>query len=141
MIIEITKDISEAMKAKDNQKRDALRYLRSKIVQFSIDKRKEPSNDDIYQIIKTLIKQNNESLQFDIKCKEKIQNEIVYWEKYLPQTIPSEQITSEIKKIIINNQFNSIKELGKVMKILKEQYGSQVDLSTASSIATKLFTA
>ena len=55
-------DLKEAMKNKDNEKRDAIRFLMSALKQIEVDERKELSDADIIKIIQKSLKQREDSM-------------------------------------------------------------------------------
>ena len=134
----INDDIKTAMRNKDNHRRDALRFLKSKIQQVEVDSRKEADDEVASQVIKKLIKQNKDSLTYDPSDKEKILYEISAWGGYLPLQLSSDELEVEIKKIIEEKQVSSIKGMGIIMSALKESFGASVDMGVASRVAKGL---
>lgn len=127
----INNDIKKAMIGGNNSVRDALRYLKSKIQQASIDTRKEVTDEVTISIIKKLVKQNQDSLSYNPSDAEKIEGEITIWESYLPQQA---EVTDElISEIVKEVGATSIKEMGKVMGAIKAKYGVNIDMGKASS--------
>jgi len=134
----INQDIKKAMVAKDNDTRDALRFLKSKVQQVEVDSRKDIDDDGVVDVIKKLIKQNRDSLSFNPSDKDKIIKEITIWGGYLPAQMSNDEIEVEIKKIISDNGFGSVKDMGKVIGIVKKEFGSKVDMSSASKTVKSL---
>lgn len=127
----INSDIKKAMIGGNNSVRDALRYLKSKIQQSSIDTRKEVTDEVTISIIKNLMKQNKDSLSYNPSDAKKIEGEIKIWEDYLPQQVEvTDDLISEIVKEV---GATSIKEMGKVMGAIKAKYGVNIDMGKASS--------
>lgn len=131
----VNSDIKKAMIAKEVEKRDALRFLKSKIQQIEIDSRKEATDDDVVKVIKKLIKQNRDSLSFNPSNKDKIIQEISIWEGYLPSQIGTDELRIIIENIVSTYKLFSIKDIGKVMGLVKNELGSKVDMSSASALA------
>lgn len=127
----INSDIKKAMIGGNNSVRDALRYLKSKIQQTSIDTRKEVTDEVTISLIKKLVKQNHDSLSYNPSDAEKIEGEIKIWEDYLPQQAEvTDDLISEIVKEV---GATSIREMGKVMGAIKAKYGVNIDMGKASS--------
>jgi uncharacterized protein len=128
----INNDIKEAMKAKENEKRDALRLLSSAFKQIEVDERKELSDDDIIKIIQKQIKQRNDSIEQykvagrdDLIAKENL--EISFYEPYLPKQLSDEELTVAIKDIIAKVGAESMKDIGKVMGMASKELAGKVD--------------
>ena len=129
---QINTDIKEAMKAKENAKRDALRLLSSAFKQIEVDERKELSDDDVIKIIQKQIKQRNDSItQYQTAGRddliEKELSEIAFYEPYLPKQLSDEELTTAIKAIITQVEATTMKDIGKVMGIASKELAGKVD--------------
>ena len=144
----IKKDLKIAMKAKDTLKISTLRMITSSIKNIEISKR-GPSNEDsledslsdseIIQLLSKMIKQRKESAEIystsnrnDLEKKENDEIEII--EQYMPSQIDDQEVNKLIDQVINETDSSSIKEMGKVMSVLKEKYSGQMDFGKASSI-------
>ena len=129
---QINTDIKEAMKAKENAKRDALRLLSSAFKQIEVDERKDLTDDDVIKIIQKQIKQRNDSItQYQTAGRddliEKEMLEISFYEPYLPKQLSDEELTTAIKAIITQVEATSMKDIGKVMGIASKELAGKVD--------------
>ena len=129
---QINTEIKEAMKSKDNAKRDALRLLSSAFKQIEVDERKELSDEDVIKIIQKQIKQRNDSItQYQTAGRddliEKEILEISFYEPYLPKQLSDEELSSAIKSIIAQVGAESMKDIGKVMAIASKELAGKVD--------------
>jgi hypothetical protein len=129
---QIKDDIKDAMKAKDVQKRDALRLLDSAMKQIEVDERKELNDDDVLAIIAKQVKQRNDSAtQYRDAGRddllERELTEIAIFEAYLPTQLSDEELKDALKSIIIETGAESVKDMGKVMGAAKAKIGSQAD--------------
>jgi uncharacterized protein YqeY len=129
---QIKNDIKEAMKAKEIERRDALRLLSSAIKQVEVDERKELSDDDVIAIILKQVKQRNDAAaqykeagRDDLYDKEVA--EIKIFEAYLPAQLSDEELEAALKAIIAEVGAESMKDMGKVMGAAKAKIGSQAD--------------
>ena len=129
---QINNDIKEAMKARDNLKRDALRLLSSAFKQIEVDERKELSDDDVIKIIQKQIKQRNDAIsqytdagRLELAAKE--QSEIDYYEPYLPKQLSDKELNEALKNIISQIGATSLKEIGKVMVVASKELSGKVD--------------
>jgi uncharacterized protein YqeY len=129
---QINTDIKEAMKAKENAKRDALRLLSSAFKQIEVDERKELTDDDVIKIIQKQIKQRNDSItQYQSAGRddliEKEMSEIAFYEPYLPKQLSDEELTTAIKAIVTQVEATSMKDIGKVMGMASKELAGKVD--------------
>ena len=128
----IKNDIKAAMKAKDTQKRDALRLLDSALKQIEVDERKELGDADVIAIIAKQIKQRNDSIaQYKEAGREELaqkeQAEIDIFNVYMPKQLTDEELTQTLRTIIAEVGATSMKDMGKVMGAAKVKIGSQAD--------------
>lgn len=117
---QIKNDIKEAMKAKDNARRDALRMLSSAIKQIEVDERIDLDDDAVMKIILKQVKQRNDAAsQYKEAGRddlyEKETYEISVFEVYLPKQLNDDELETKIKSIIEATGASSMKDMGKVM--------------------------
>ncbi len=129
---QINTQIKEAMKAKENAKRDALRLLSSAFKQIEVDERRDLSDEDVIKIIQKQIKQRNDSItQYQTAGRddliEKELSEIAFYEPYLPKQLGDEELSSAIKAIISQVGAESMKDIGKVMGMASKELAGKVD--------------
>ena len=133
----IEKNIIVAMKSKNTNLRNALRFLKSKIQTESIDSRKEIDDDLCISCVKKLIKQNEETLKFikngkNLYLQNKCECEIEIWRLYLPKMLDEKETIEAVESFIKELNITSIKQMGQVMSKLKNKYGQTVDMIIAS---------
>ena len=141
----IDDDYKQSIKNKDQQKIDTLRLIRSAIKDKDISSRtsenKEGINDtEILSLLLSLIKQRNDSIEQFQKAKrddliknEKSEIEVIKY--YLPQQKTQEETEKIINEIISSNNLESIKDMGKLMSIIKNDYAGEVDMGLVGKIA------
>ena len=141
----IDEDYKQSIKNKDQQKIDTLRLIRSAIKDKDISSRtsenKEGINEsEIMSLLLSLIKQRNDSIEQFQKAKrddliknEKSEIEVI--KDYLPQQKTQEETEKIINEIIISNNLESIKDMGKLMSIIKNDYTGEVDMGLVGKIA------
>ena len=144
----IKKDLKIAMKAKETLKISTLRMITSSIKNIEINNRTSSkdessyeslSDNEIIQLLTKMIKQRKESAEIykesdrsDLEKKENDEIEII--EQYMPSQINDDEIDKLINEIIDETGSSSIKDMGRVMTILKEKYSGQMDFGKASLI-------
>lgn len=132
-------DLKTAMKARDVETREALRYVISAMKYAEIDAKRDLSEDEQLKVLRQQVKQRQDSIeQFttggreDLVEKEQVQLRIL--EKYLPQQMSDDELTTMVANAIAETGAEGPKDMGKVMGMLKQQAGDRVDgrrLSTA----------
>jgi uncharacterized protein YqeY len=141
----IDDDYKQSIKNKDQQKVDTLRLIRSAIKDKDISTRtsenKEGINDaEILSLLINLIKQRKDSIEQFQKAKrddliKNEQSEIEIINEYLPQQKTQEETEKIINEIITTNNLESIKDMGKLMSIIKNDYAGEVDMGLVGKIA------
>ena len=139
----ISQDLKEAMKAKDNKTRDALRLLNSAFKQIEVDERRELSDEDVIKIIQKQIKQREDSIEQYKKANrddliEKEQKEIDIYKTYLPKQLNDDELQSEVENIIKETGATSMKDMGKVMGIASKKLAGKADGKRISAIVKSL---
>jgi len=136
-------DLKAAMVAKDNFKRDTIRFLNSAIKQVEVDSRSELSDDDIYKIIQKSIKQREDSAnqykdanRADLYEKELKEAELL--KSYLPAQLSLEEIKDIVSSVINEIGAEGMKDMGRVMKMANEKIGTKSDGKTISMIVKEL---
>ncbi|EAI3116450.1 GatB/YqeY domain-containing protein [Campylobacter coli] len=129
---QILNDIKEAMKQKDDFKRDTLRTLNAAFKQVEVDERIELSDERILKIIASEIKKHKDAIELYSKggredLAQKEQKEIALFESYLPQQLSDEELQAALKEMIANLGVSSLKDQGLVMKEAKAKFGARVD--------------
>ncbi|AII14756.1 hypothetical protein, GatB/YqeY family [Campylobacter iguaniorum] len=140
---QILNDIKEAMKSKDNFKRDTLRLINSVFKQIEVDERVELSDERVFAILQTEIKRRNESAtQYKAGAREDLAdkelNEIAIISLYLPKQLSDEELEAKMKELIASIGANDIKDLGKLMKVAKDEFGASCDGKRMSECAKKM---
>ena len=140
---QINQDLKEAMKAKDTQKRDALRLLNSAFKQIEVDERKELSDEDVIKIIQKQVKQRNDSIEQykeagrdDLVAKEQL--EIDYYKAYLPAQLSDEELEVALRTIIEKVGATSMKDMGKVMGSATKELSGKADGKRINQAVKKL---
>ena len=144
---QIDKKLNEALKAKDKNTYPTLRLVVSAIKDAEIAGRakgqKEISDGDITAILKKMIKQRNESCEVYKKAgrNELLQNEtkeIAIINTFLPKQLGDEETKKICKEVIKSVGASSMKDMGKVMGVLKSKHADTLDFSKVSLIIKEL---
>ena len=100
------------------------------------------SDDEILQMLQTMVKQRRESIQMyedggRKELAEQEAKEITIIERFLPQQLDEEQINIIVEKIINEIGADSLKDMGHIMSELRNNYAGQMDFSKASGLVKK----
>ena len=143
----IEEKLNEALKAKDKNTYPTLRLVISAIKDAEISGRtkgqKEISDNDINAILKKMIKQRNESCEVYKKAgrNELLENEtkeIQVISLFLPKQLSEDETKKVCEDAIKSSGASSMKDMGKIMGILKSKHADTLDFSKVSSIIKKL---
>ena len=138
----IKEDLKIGMKAKDTLTVSTLRMVTSAIKNIEINNRVSDSSglvneSEIIQLISKMIKQRKESADIfrasgreDLEKKEN--DEIKIIQKYMPVQIDENKINSIIDLAIEETGSVQIRDMGKVMAFLKDNYSGQMDFGKVS---------
>jgi len=141
----IENDYKESIKDKNQDKTNTLRLIKSAIKDKDISTRsasnKEGIGDsEILSLLLTLIKQRKDSIeQFQKANRDDLikneQNEINVINKYLPKQKSEDEIEKIVNDLIEKNNIENIKDMGKLMGLIKKNYAGEVDMGLVGKIA------
>ena len=127
------------MRARDSARLSTLRLATAAMKQKEVDERIELGDPDVLAILEKMIKQRRESIaQFekaarqDLADKEK--SEIAVLEAYLPQKLSDAEIQKEINSVISETGASGVKDMGKVMALLKPRLAGRADIGAVSGL-------
>ena len=144
---QIEEKLNAALKAKDKNTYPTLRLVVSAIKDAEIAGRtkgkKEMSDSELTAILKKMIKQRNESCEVYKKAGrnellENEKNEIDVISAFLPKQLSEEQTKQICEEAIKSSGASSMKDMGKVMGVLKSKHADTLDFSKVSSIIKEL---
>jgi len=142
---QIQKDITDAMRARDELRLSTLRMVKSALKNREIEKMAPLDEKESQQILSTLIKQRKESVeQFSKGGRQELADketaEIAIIEAYMPKAASEEQIVAGVKAVIAEMGSPTIKEMGAVMKNVMARFsgaGIRVDGKQVSEAVKK----
>lgn len=122
----IEQALKNAMRAKDEDKRNAVRSLLTAIKNKEKDLRRLPDEGEIQQLIATQVKQRRESVDLYAKAGrndlvEKEEKEIAILQEFLPPQLTLEELDALIDAAITETGAHSAREMGRIMKVLMPQ--------------------
>ncbi|MBP6117418.1 MAG: GatB/YqeY domain-containing protein [Neisseriaceae bacterium] len=136
---QINEDMKSAMRAKDTLKLSTVRLLLAAIKQQEVDTREDVSDDSVLSIVTKMVKQRKDSAKIyqdanrqDLADKELA--EITILEAYLPEALSNDAIAALISAAIAESQAEGMKDMGKVMAIIKPKVVGQADMGEVSRL-------
>ena len=120
-----------------------LRLILAEFQKEEISQGSDLNNNDELSLLQKMIKQRNDSIkQYNDagrnELAEKEQKEIEIIQGFLPEQINEEEIIKLAKETISDLSANSMKDMGNVMKVLKDKTSGQADPATISKIVKGL---
>jgi len=149
MIEDVQKHLTEAMKARDEQRLSTLRMVKSALKNREIEKRAPLDEKEAQQVLGTLIKQRKDSIEQFLKggrkeMADKEAAEITLIESYLPKAAGEAEIAAGVKAVIAEMGSPTMKDMGTVMKNAMARFaaaGLRVDGKLVSETVKKELTA
>jgi len=143
LINKIDEKYKTSIKEKDSNSINTLRLVRSAIKdkQISIRGKQDSLSDgDVLSLLQNMVKQRKDSIEAfekanrqDLIDKEKAEINVI--ETFLPEQKSEKETEEIIIKIIKDNNFSSIKDMGKLMNLIKSNYTGVIDMGVAGKIA------
>jgi len=135
--LRIREDMKLAMKAKEKDKLGVIRLILAAIKQREVDERIELDDVQVLQLLDKMVKQRRDSIeQFDKAGRDDLsqieQKEMLIIQQYLPQQLTESEIEQLIDDAVSSTGAQGMKEMGKVMAILRPQLQGRADLGAAS---------
>jgi uncharacterized protein YqeY len=135
----IETDVKSALKAGAKDKVSTLRMLNAALKNKQIDKRRELSEDEVIETIRSLIKQRNDSIEQFAKghrqdLVDKETAEVAVLEAYLPAQLPREELEAMVRDAVAQTGAQGARDMGKVMKALIPMVGGRADGKLVSEL-------
>ncbi len=134
----------EAMKAGDKPRLAAVRLILSALKNRDIELRGSPgapADDDslVTEVLQRMLKQRRESIAlYEQGARQELadaeQAEVAVIEAFLPAQMSEDEARAAIDAIVTETGAASVKDMGRVMAVLKERHAAQLDMSKASAL-------
>jgi len=144
----IYSQVKVAMKAQDKRRLSTLRLITAAIKDRDIQNRgtgKDESLDEagLLAILGKMIKQRHESAKtYDDGGRPELAEgeraEIVIIEEFMPQQMSEEDQRAAVEQVVKERDCTGLKDMGRVMAVLKEKYAGQMDMGKASGLVKEL---
>lgn len=141
---QIKSALKEAMIAKDAHKVSTLRLIMAALKDRDIaartqDKPDGISDDEVLALLQSMVKQRRDSIAMyenggRLELAEQEASEIKIIEEFLPKQKNEEEIAQIVEDLVAELGASSLKDMGAVMKTLRERYAGQMDFGKASAV-------
>jgi uncharacterized protein YqeY len=136
---QLQSEMKSSMKSGDKLRLLVIRTMLAAIKQIEVDERIEPDDARIVGVLDKMVKQRRESVsQFTTAGRNDLilieEAEIVIIKEFLPEALSEKEIGELIEQAISTSGATSIKEMGKVMGILKPQLQGRADIGQVSQL-------
>ena len=134
---EINKEMKSAMKSRDKDRLKTIRLILSEIKRVEVDERIAVDDQRTLSILAKMIKQRRDSIaQYDSAGRTELSkiesDEITVINEFLPEALTDDEINNLIEKAISETGAESMKDMGKVMGIIRPQIQGRADAGEVS---------
>jgi uncharacterized protein YqeY len=133
----ILEDVTATMRARDKPRLGTLRLVTAAIKQVEVDSRSDLDDAGVLTVLEKMLKQRRDSLQQysdagrqDLADQESY--EIAIIEAYMPESLPAVELEALIDAAIAETSATSMRDMGKVMGLLKSRVQGRADLGAVS---------
>lgn len=134
----IQSDVKDAMRAKAKERLGTLRLVTAAIKQKEVDERIEMDDDQVLQVLTKMVKQRQDSItqytdagRDDLAARE--QAELAIIGEYMPAALSEEELEELVSKALAETRAKSIKDMGKVMGVLRPAVQGRADMGAVSA--------
>ena len=141
---QINNAYKSAMKQKETLAVSTLRLIQAAIKDRDIAARSKGNldgipNDEVLSLLQSMIKQRRDSIEAyekggRMELAQQEAEEIAIIQKFLPTQLTPEEIAIAVDRIITDVNASTLKDMGKVMSALKDQFAGQMDFAKASNV-------
>lgn len=134
---QITEAMKDAMRAKDKERLGAIRLILADFKRIEVDERIEIDDERALIILDKMLKQRRDSIRQytdgnrpDLADKEQAEIDVI--QGFLPTPLSAEEIDALVAAAIAESGAESVKDMGKVMAIVKPQVQGRADVGAVS---------
>ena len=144
---QLTAAMKEAMKAKDTVRLSTVRLIQAAVKDRDIAQRtagKEAASDDeILQMLAKMVKQREESAKIyedagraELAAQERAEIEVI--KSFMPAQLSDDEVRAICVAVIAEISAEGLRDMGKVIAVLRERYAGQMDFAKASAVVKEL---
>jgi uncharacterized protein YqeY len=134
----IREDMKASMKGGHKARLGVIRLILAAIKQVEVDERIQLDNNRVILVLDKMLKQRRESIKqftdanrLDLATIEEA--EILVIQDFLPQPLSEQEIDDMVSNAVLISKAESVKDMGKVMSLLKEKMQGRADMSIVSN--------
>ncbi len=144
---EIDAALKAAMKASQRRRTCTLRLINAAVKDRDIAARTAGKDrigdDDILQVLSKMIKQREESARLyeeGGRCElaEQEREEIEIIREFLPRKLKADEVRSVVSKVAAEIEAQGLRDMGRMMSVLRERYPGQIDMGQASGVVRQV---
>jgi len=135
----ITDDMKQAMRDGDKETLGAIRMIMAAIKQKEVDERVELDDNAVLGVLEKMLKQRRESVtQFaeagrkDLVSREEAEIQVI--SRYMPEPLDAGQIEALVLAAIEQAGAQSMRDMGKVMALVRDQAQGRADMGAVSAL-------
>jgi uncharacterized protein YqeY len=135
----LSEEMKNAMKSRDDLRLSAIRMVRSAVKNKEIDARRDLADQEIVEVLSTLVKQRRDSIRMfteagrdDLVAKE--EKELAILLEFLPQQLGRDEVAALVEKVIAESGAQGSRDMGKVMKLLMPHVAGRADGKMVSDV-------
>jgi uncharacterized protein YqeY len=135
----IQEDMKSAMRARDKERLTAIRLILAAIKQREVDERINLDDTQVVSVLERMCKQRRESISHyqqagreDLAAKEAFEIEVI--QAYMPQALSEAEIDTLVTQAIAATGAQSVRDMGKVMSLLKSQVQGRAAMGAVSAL-------
>ena len=139
----ITEDMKKALRARDSERLGAIRLLLAAVQRREVDERTTLDDAAVMAVAEKLIKQSREAATLfeqggRVDLVDKENREIAVWQAYLPEPLDDEALDKMVHDALAEASASSMKDMGKVMSVLKPKLQGRADMASVSKMVKTL---
>jgi len=136
---QINQDMKAAMRSKDEARLSAIRMLWAAIQRREVDERITLDDTQVLAVVEKTVRQSRDAVEQFLKgnrpdLAEKENRDIAFWEVYLPAQASDEEVAKLVREAIAATGAASIKDMGKVVGVLKPKLQGRADMGKVSAL-------
>lgn len=133
----VTEAMKDAMRAKDKERLGTIRLIQADIKRIEVDERIEVDDERMLVVLDKMIKQRRDSIsQYENAGRQELadreQAEIVVIQEFLPAQLSVAELDQLVAEAVASAGAQSMKDMGKVMAVLKPQVQGRADIGAVS---------
>jgi uncharacterized protein YqeY len=143
LLEKVNEDLRESIRAKDEIRNNTLRQIKTVVMNTEIKKRKSLTDEETIEVIFSLAKSHNESIEsftkggrMDLVAKE--ERELSILKTYLPEQLSDDDLRTIVGETIKETGASSVKDIGKVMGKVMPKVKGKADGSKINAIAKQI---